>query len=83
MELGEEDNSKTVKFHPSSGKKQRKRDVSSSVLSQILYLWHINKERIERGEIGPRGGFRLPRDPEMGSRNPDCNLRNVRPRCRK
>lgn len=27
-------------------------DVTSSVLSQILYLWHINKEGIGGGEMG-------------------------------
>lgn len=43
VELGKECTSRTWNSIPES----EERDVSSSVLSEILYLWHINKERLE------------------------------------
>lgn len=54
-----------MRFHSSFGKNQKKRDLSSSVLSQFLYLQHINKVGIGRGELGIRREFRLPKDTEM------------------
>lgn len=64
-ELGEEGNSKKHEIPSQFWEETEEKGCVWFCPFTDFYLGHINKEGIERGEMGTRKRFRFPRDTEM------------------